>query len=328
MLDIKDILVCAEKTDLTLKLSKQLSREDYLAVNAVLERLGGKWNQRKKVHEFQYNVNLCLQNYLETGELPAKNPLAFFPTPQKIIDDLFLVYNLDSDIQYTDKCLSIIDPSAGIGNFVDKVLELNPSHNITAIELDENRYKILYNKYKNYNNIKVIHSAFEDFNNENFDIVLMNPPFSIDGNSSIWIDHLYKGISLLNDSGKLACVTPIFNHQQAKKFVNLRKDLNRIGYAKLINEHKFDKTAINTCTIFIDKDQSNEPYSGYLNISVYQIILHIDNDCKLYNESHKVRDWEEYLTRVVDSLRKENEGLVVRLDDSIINAVRNNYSEV
>ena len=51
-MNIISILQNSTVKENTLKLNTELERSDYLKVAEVIERLGGKWNSRKKYHEF------------------------------------------------------------------------------------------------------------------------------------------------------------------------------------------------------------------------------------------------------------------------------------
>src|SRR4051794_19253145 len=65
--------------------SGQLQRKTYEAVNEVLSRLGGKWVGRKvSAHVFADDPRPLLEDIIATGEMPKKNPLAYFPTPAAI----------------------------------------------------------------------------------------------------------------------------------------------------------------------------------------------------------------------------------------------------
>lgn len=328
-MDIQAILKNATVNDNTIKLNcGDLPRDEYLKVADVIGRLGGGWVSRKKHFEFPYSAELCMRNYLKTGKLPEKNPLAFFPTPNKIIQDSLDLGSWVEDIRcFSD--LRILEPSGGIGAAVDAILAINESHYITICELDENRALILKEKYAAYPRIEVLNIPFEGLTvDAKFDFVWMNPPFAVEGNSSIWIDHLRKAYEHLNNKGKLICVTPQFEDNSTKKYVEFKKWLNNNGFGVSRNDAKlFKDTAISTCTVYMDKaEASDKPYSNYLNYDVYMLIMHITNESSLYYEAKaglsKIGfDWDKFAYDVAKSCRKENESLILRVNDAIISAV-------
>ena len=66
--------------------SGQLDRTLYKEVNEVLVRLGGKWKGgHTKAHLFPYDPRPLLAGVLATGDMPPKNPWAFFPTPPELV---------------------------------------------------------------------------------------------------------------------------------------------------------------------------------------------------------------------------------------------------
>src|SRR6266702_3729890 len=66
----------------------QLDRKLYQEVNEVLERIGGKWNRKAKAHLFEIDPAALLDLVSTTGEMPPRNPTAFFPTPEPVIAEL------------------------------------------------------------------------------------------------------------------------------------------------------------------------------------------------------------------------------------------------
>ncbi len=89
--------------------SGQLDRPLYEEVNEVLVRLGGKWKGgRTRAHLFPYDPRPLLAGVLATGQMPPKNPWAFFPTPQPLVDSVMQSPLFDK-IQDGD---TVLEPSA------------------------------------------------------------------------------------------------------------------------------------------------------------------------------------------------------------------------
>ena len=80
----------------------------------------------------------------------------------------------------------ILDPSAGTGNFISPLLERFPHAEITVIEKEIVTANILKTSYPH---IATVHSGFEDFKNQQFDLITSNIPF---GNVSVYDAHMFK----------------------------------------------------------------------------------------------------------------------------------------
>lgn len=325
-MNTQDIVKKAYFENNVLKIDVQLEREDYVSYNNVLERFGGKWNKKAGGHIFDGNPKPYIDLYLETGELPDKNPLAFFFTPDHVIETIFS--ELGSHIGY--KSLSYLEPSAGTGSIVSKLIE-EGSEDITAVELDPYRFKILQNKHGNLN---LINDDFLTARIEKkFDVVIMNPPFSVDGNSTCYIDHIYKAYSVLNDGGVLASVVPVgWLTSNIKKQKAFREWVYENGYYFRLDEKSFKESGtLVGCAIVIVEKLHQKEYErlcreevyGYLNHFVYQISLNADCSSSFYNkklELHKKLEAgldvspevKNIYLQVVDEMRKNGEFVLIK----------------
>ena len=115
----------------------------------------------------------------------------FFPTPIPLIDQMIEI----ADIQPNDK---ILEPSAGKGNIVDRLVSLVPdiSDNIEVVERQNSLVKIL--QLKGYNTTS---GDFLEHTGE-YDKILMNPPFEKFQD----IDHVRHAWDLLKPNGVLVAI--------------------------------------------------------------------------------------------------------------------------
>lgn len=118
----------------------------------------------------------------------------FYPTPGTMVDRMINM------IDFGRVC-SILEPSAGKGNIIDRLKE-NYSCKKTdwrytdCIEIDSNLRAIL--KGKGYN---VIGEDFLNFNTySQYDLIIMNPPFA-DGDK-----HLLKALEIQRNGGQICCI--------------------------------------------------------------------------------------------------------------------------
>uniref|UniRef100_A0A6M3LRG5 Putative methyltransferase n=1 Tax=viral metagenome TaxID=1070528 RepID=A0A6M3LRG5_9ZZZZ len=159
--DVADILANSEVNGNQLQLPNvQLERAMYVAVNKVLEGIGGKWNRKAKAHSFSGPVETILEEILLTGEyVNAKTEFQFFQTPDGLARRLVDMAN----IQEGETCL---EPSAGRG----RIAHYMPG--VDCVELNlENR---------EYLEVAGFHLVGDDFLNFNkvYDVIVANPPFA------------------------------------------------------------------------------------------------------------------------------------------------------
>ena len=115
------------------------------------------------------------------------NPNQFYPTP------LYLIEKVLEGVDFK-KVKTVLEPSAGKGDFVEYIRERLPySHkeDIDCIEIDPNLKYILKGK-----EFRVVHDDFLTYQTmKQYDLIVMNPPFK-DGDK-----HLLKAIEMQERSG-------------------------------------------------------------------------------------------------------------------------------
>lgn len=220
--------------------------EVYKELNDVLTRLRGAW-KRGKGHVFPYDPTAAIAAVIASGTMPAKNPLAYFPTPADLASAIVAGLECTSDPKF------ILEPSAGSGALVAAARKRWPLARVTAVELDPLNAAMLRGSCS-----LVIEADFlaVDFGGQLFDVIVMNPPFSVEGDPLAWGTHLRRAVSLLAPGGILACVAPrgSWESNSKKKFKELRGWLSCIGAR--YTEHQpgsfaSSGTQVRTCTITI-----------------------------------------------------------------------------
>lgn len=304
----------------------------YNEINEVIIRLGGKWKGgRTKAHVFQEEPTPLIQFVLSTGIMPPKNPDAFFPTPEKVAHGVMTMAELD---KLLDDDL-ILEPQAGNAALLDYLqahadeflidenhAPLNPR--IHLVEKSPLRCAIL--RAKGYVNVQQ-----QDFLQYRTDLrfarILMNPPFSVPGSKTAYIDHILHAFTFLAPGGVLTSVAPDhFIRHEDQRSQSFLEFITSNGYFEANDPNAFRETGatVQTVTIALERPHAremalaeSEPYQNYLNYYCFLACLRIDNEPHLYE-------------RATQLARKLNDGqfglnLLREPDDETRNSIEDLY---
>ena len=220
---------------------KRLKRDLYDRVNEVLLRLGGKWKGGKtQAHVFDEDPAPLLAQVLSNGKMPITNPLAFYWTSDKTIDRIIATI-----------CIApkkILEPSAGDGAIVKRLLMIYPEAEITAIELDGKRAAKLRGLSKNVNIVE------DDFLNHSgfYDCVIMNPPFAVERDQLEYVSHIHRAYDLLLPGGLLRSIAPesiLFSDY--RRITNLRRAILKNGSIEKLDEGSFYEAGTMIKTVLV-----------------------------------------------------------------------------
>lgn len=185
-----------------IQLQSQLSNKEYAEIKPVIEKLGGYWNKKLGYHLFAKDPKPLIRNYLETGQLPPKNPHHYFPTPEETIKTAVLFDYARKAIQRNKNW--ILEPSAGDGTMAETIAQECdfPKSRVICIEIDPNRAQICRNK--GFPTIKADFLTWDNPENLKFDVVIMNPPFQTNN----WMKHIQHATSLAQKGALLISIIP------------------------------------------------------------------------------------------------------------------------
>ncbi len=191
--EVKSVLRAATLTDGALHLGpEQLDRPLYVAVNKVIEALGGKWNRSKRCHIFTGDGLSELQGVLDAGKIVV-DKFGYFPTPEPIARQLV-------DLAEIEPHHSILEPSAGQGHIlraIEAEMGRNGTAEIICIELQSKNCEVLRAK-----DWEVLEGDFLSIEPQQVDRVVMNPPFERQQD----IDHVQAAFRWLKPGGRLVSV--------------------------------------------------------------------------------------------------------------------------
>jgi hypothetical protein len=272
----------------------------YNEINEVIVRLGGKWKGgRTRAHVFQEEPAPLIQFVLSTGTMPPKNPEAFYPTPDKVAHGVMAMAELD---KLLDEDL-ILEPQAGNAALLDylqahaKEFLVDENHaplkpRIHLIEKAPLRCAIL--RAKGYLNVQ--QQNFLQYQTDlRFARILMNPPFSVPGSKTAYIDHILHAFTFLTPGGVLTAVAPDhFIRHEDQRSQSFLEFITSNGYFETNDPHAFKETGatVQTVTIALEKPTAreielaeSEPYQNYLNYYCFLACLRIDNEPHLYDRA-------------------------------------------
>lgn len=230
----------------------QLPRPLYEEVNEVLSRLGGKWKGgRTRAHVFPWDPRPLLKGVIDCGMMPPKNPTAFFPTPPDLIAKLFT----SSLLEHLPDGARILEPSAGFGVLAEE-LRRRFAHKQVTIDCCE-----ILPMNRRVLEAKGFHLVAEDFllyqPAEKYHAIVMNPPFSVEGDILAYITHIRHAWELLEDEGVLIAIAPSgYTFRSDKKSYDFLSLVLKYGHWEKNPRGSFRESGTNveTTTIFLKKD--------------------------------------------------------------------------
>lgn len=248
------ILARAEVDGCHLRLVGQLDRKDYVAVNEVLENLGGKWSRKDKAHVFPSDPSDALARVLESGQAPrpARTIEGYVPTPAELADGVVYDY---AGVQRLPAGARVLEPSAGDGALVRAVLAANPDVVVTAVEPNAERASLIGDDPR----VTLVVDTMEAFSastTERFDVVVMNPPFAMPGQPTVWIDHVKLAWELLAPGGRLVSIVPSgFTFRQDRRHAEVRELVDAHGGYEPLDPEAFKAsgTSVNTVVVWAER---------------------------------------------------------------------------
>ena len=191
--EVLTILSTVEIEGNNVRITAQLDRKLYLAVNKVLDRIGGTWNKKAKAHVFDVDPTERLEVVINSGVLDPKIKTGYFHTPVAIVDRMIELADINENHL-------ILEPSAGQGHIADKLIKI--TENVIVCEILETNCNILESKQI------ACSGEFFRFVKQSqrvgrlFDRIVMNPPFERQAD----IDHVTAAYGLLAPGGVLVTI--------------------------------------------------------------------------------------------------------------------------
>lgn len=249
---VEAVLAMADIDDdaMTVRLTGTLDRKAYVAVDKVLQALGGKWNRKAQAHVFAGPPSIPMRAAMTTKSVLTHADIQFFRTPPAVVETLLELV----DVQSGDECL---EPSAGDGAIVGALLDRGAK--VRAFELDPDKFTILNTRYgaradvRRANFMEVPAQPYADAQR-----VIMNPPFAR-VHAADCIDHVRHAMDFISH-GVLGAVLPIsIKFREDKRFREFRQWVHSSAFSSCeiidLPEDAFVEsgTRVRTCILVLHR---------------------------------------------------------------------------
>ena len=197
------------------RVTKRLNGDLYERIKVILERLGGVYMTGRQVFAFDCDASPLLARAIALKQMPLVNPLDFFYSTPVVVGAMMrelewgdTMADLIYEYEHEGRPIRVIEPSAGLGHLADSFRERYPMATIEVCELDPYRRAVL--EAKGYRVVSEDFMSYHPPPDRYYDIALMNPPFTIDGDPFTFIRHITHAEELLCDRprSKLVSVVP------------------------------------------------------------------------------------------------------------------------
>lgn len=177
-----------------LRLTGQLDRKMYEAVNKILHEAGGEWKGGKtKAHVFQGDAAEMIEPILLTGEIARKEDFGFFPTPLHVVET-YVIPRLRVNAES-----HVLEPEAGVGGIA---MPLSKICRVDCIELQEKNVKVLQESGLFARVLQGDFLSIDPKDFQKYDAVVMNPPFAKQAD----IKHVLHASRFVKEGGQLVAI--------------------------------------------------------------------------------------------------------------------------
>ncbi|MFI7608483.1 class I SAM-dependent methyltransferase [Micromonospora sp. NPDC049366] len=226
---------------------EQHSREDWVPVATAFQALGGVYTKRIKGYTFETDPTEAIKRAVKTGRaVPVSQSEGYVPTPGDVAEEV-CSYPY-TDLERLPAGSVVLEPSAGGGQLVRAILEVNPGVRVVALEPNKARAALIGD---HDGRVTVFNCTLEEYaatarhpigagSGIRFNAVVMNPPFAVPGNATLWIDHVMLAWELLRPGGRLVAIVPsALKYRHGKKFDAIRALMQQCGGSEALRPDAF-----------------------------------------------------------------------------------------
>lgn len=317
-----DALRVSSFTDNTFKLPEgQL--DCYPEIKLLMAAIGGKWAGGKKRMEFAPGVDcsVLVSAACDRGEIPASNPLDFFPTPPDIVSEIesssWTTGRWDARIivaEIDNRPVRYLEPNGGSGALVAVMAaKMRPHDELVVCEKNPLLAGMLRTRFPQ---AQVHEGDFLEYTDGGkFDVILMNPPF--DGRA--YRKHVEHAESMLDRLGMLVSIVPATFKTHGDDFLY---NVASRGEWQDLGADRFEDAKVATTAIFIENDPDagwrEKPFEGYSTHHAWDAAMSIGNDSDMRKKLARATNFAEatgLLQRWASQMLRD--GNCIRVDEAI-----------
>ncbi len=193
--------------------AEDLDRPVWEAVHAVLTGMDATGGSRKgQPYRFASDRRADLEAFIAGGPAPKpeRTTMGWVRTPDALAADVVARF---VNVQNLPDRVRVLEPSAGDGALVRAVTAAVPGAvEVTVVEPNPERFHRV-NKLPSV--VSWHNGTLEEYVSRHtpgapgFDLVVMNPPYSVPGKPYLWAEHLELAWGMLADGGQLVAIVPI-----------------------------------------------------------------------------------------------------------------------
>lgn len=269
--DVREVLAAAAVDSRTVRLAaKELPRPVWEALHALLTGMGATGGSRKgQPYRFEIDRSAELRAFIVGGPAPRheRTTKGWVPTPDALAADVIGRFAQLASVPEKGRML---EPSAGQGALIRAVVAVRPDLDVTAVEPVDERAAQLEQIEQAAG--LVYHGTFEDYEKYHhqtwikpYDLIVMNPPYSMPKRPNVWIEHVKLAWSLLADGGRLVAIVPCSSTGELNaKALPLLKTMGAGVVVEQLPDGSFTASGTGVSTCVIAATRSATPYAGSL----------------------------------------------------------------
>jgi predicted RNA methylase len=225
-----------------------LDRKTYEQVDAIMKKMGGKWDKRQRAHVFPFDPAEKLDLLLMAGVVEIPENYGHFPTPPPFAQGTIIpLANLKPGMQ-------LFEPEAGTGNLADAAAAIVGKQNVVCCELQEKNQQLLRDK-----GYHVIPGDFLSLPPDPvYPRIIMNPPFAHFQD----IAHVTHALKFLQPQGRLVSIMSggitFREDRRTKEFRELVQALGGDITENPVRTFKESGTDCQTITVTIQTQQTRK----------------------------------------------------------------------
>lgn len=262
-------------------ITKTLDPALYERIKLLFERLGGSYLPNRKRFEFPLDPSPLFSQTIALGVMPQQNPLDFYYSPPPVVEEVLCqlewcdaMRDLLWHCEQRGRSPRMLESSAGLGHLVDGFRTRYPAATIEVCELDPYRRAVL--QAKGYHVVADDFLRYRPPPDQPYDVILLNPPFTVAGNVFTFLRHIEHAEQMLADNrwSRLVSVVPA-QFSRLERYRDFHIHVLKYGSFELLPQGSFVEagTSWETAVVTLSREQNHfyahwddaDPEDGHVN---------------------------------------------------------------